>query len=53
MGKAGKVLLSLGIIEHYKSMSRGVLDTRDVVYFIALVLIFLFMTKTRLESHKN
>jgi ABC-2 type transport system permease protein len=53
MGKAGKALLALGIIEHYKSMSRGVIDTRDIVYFIALILIFLFMTKTRLESHKK
>jgi len=53
MGKAGKVLVSLGIIEHYRSMSRGVIDTRDVVYFITLVLIFLFITKTRLETCKK
>jgi ABC-2 type transport system permease protein len=49
LGKAGKILLSLGIIEHYRSISRGVIDTRDLVYFIALVLIFLRLTKTRLE----
>jgi ABC-2 type transport system permease protein len=52
MGKTGRVLLSLGIIEHYQSMSRGVIDTRDVVYFIALDTIFLLFTRTRLESHK-
>jgi ABC-2 type transport system permease protein len=52
-GEAGKVLLSLGIIEHYKSMSRGVIDTRDVVYFLALVMIFIYLSKTRLESHKK
>ncbi len=53
MGKTGRVLLSLGIIEHYQSMSRGVIDTRDVVYFIALDTIFLLFTRTRLESHKK
>lgn len=52
-GSAGKLILSMGIIEHYKSMSRGVIDSRDVVYFIALTLIFILMTKTRLESHKK
>jgi len=53
MGKAGKIILSLGITDHYQSMSRGVIDTRDVVYFIALILAFLLMTKTRLECSKK
>lgn len=53
MGEAGKLILSLGITEHYKSMSRGVVDTRDVVYFVALTLIFILMTRNRLESHKK
>jgi ABC-2 type transport system permease protein len=53
MGKAGKIILSLGIIDHYQSMSRGVIDTRDVVYFIAVIVIFLLMTKTRLECSKK
>lgn len=53
MGKAGKIILSLGILEHYQSMSRGVIDTRDVVYFFALIMIFLLMTKTRLVYSKK
>lgn len=53
MGKAGNVLQSLGIIEHYRSMSRGVIDSRDVVYFLALITIFLLMTKTRIECSKK
>jgi ABC-2 type transport system permease protein len=43
---------SLGINEHYVSMSRGVIDTRDVLYFISLILIFLLMTKISLEKRK-
>ena len=45
MGRAGNILLSLGIMEHYKSMSRGVIDTRDVIYFLALILIFILHDK--------
>jgi ABC-2 type transport system permease protein len=53
MGKAGNVLQSLGIIDHYRSMSRGVIDSRDVVYFLALIILFLLMTKTRIECSKK
>lgn len=37
-------LQSLGITEHYESISRGVLDTRDLTYFIILAGIFLWLT---------
>lgn len=50
MGKFGKFILSLSIIEHYRSMSRGVIDTRDVVYFIALITLFLILTRARLKA---
>lgn len=43
---------SLGINEHYVSMSRGVIDTRDVLYFISLIAVFLLMTKISLERRK-
>ena len=42
----------LGIQAHYQSISRGVLDSRDLVYFISVTLFFLWLTKTRLESRK-
>ena len=35
----------LGIDFHYQSISRGVVDTRDVVYFLSLVFFFLFLTR--------
>jgi ABC-2 type transport system permease protein len=49
IGKIGEFVLSLGIIEHYRSMSRGVIDTRDLVYFVAVIAIFLIMTKAWFE----
>lgn len=53
IGKAGSVLVSLGIIDHYRSMSRGVIDSRDVIYFLALIIMFLYMTKTKLTLNKK
>ena len=40
----------IGIIEHYKSISRGIIDTRDLIYFVSVTAFFLFITKTRLEN---
>lgn len=40
----------LGISFHYKSISRGVLDTRDLIYFLSLVLVFLSLTKFNLNK---
>ncbi|MBD1364178.1 gliding motility-associated ABC transporter substrate-binding protein GldG [Mucilaginibacter sp. ZT4R22] len=35
---------SLGITEHYNSVSRGVLDTRDLIYFLLLDALFILLT---------
>ncbi len=40
----------LGMGSHFKSMSRGVLDTRDVIYFLSLTYIFLSITVYQLNS---
>jgi ABC-2 type transport system permease protein len=45
-------IIRLGINEHYKSISRGVLDIKDIVYFLALVVIFNEATRFHLESRK-
>ncbi len=38
--KIDEFVIGLGINEHYKSMSRGVIDLRDIIYFIAVVVVF-------------
>ena len=43
---------NLGINEHYISMSRGVIDTRDLLYFLSLSGFFLYLTKLKLDSFK-
>lgn len=46
------LIINFGINEHYKSMSRGVIDSRDIVYFISVIAFFLLVTKTVLQSRK-
>ncbi len=38
----------LGIAFHYRSVSRGVLDTRDVIYFLSVIIFFLVFTQRNL-----
>jgi ABC-2 type transport system permease protein len=38
----------LGIDFHYRSISRGVIDTRDVLYFVATIVLFLLITQRNL-----
>ena len=42
----------LGISSHYSSISRGVIDTRDVVYFFSVISLFLFLTGFVLSRRK-
>ena len=37
-----------GIDFHYRSISRGVIDTRDVIYFLSIIALFLFVTNRNL-----
>jgi ABC-2 type transport system permease protein len=43
-GRIDDLIQSFGIQYHYSSMSRGVLDTRDLVYFLSLIGLFLAAT---------
>lgn len=51
-GYAEAFIRNLGINEHYISVSRGVVDTRDVVYFISLITVFFMATATIIKSRK-
>ena len=43
----------LGMDNHFNSMSRGVLDTRDILYFVSLTILFLSLTVFKLKSLKS
>ncbi|MNE13139.1 ABC-2 family transporter protein [compost metagenome] len=51
-GSLDTILINLGINAHYQSISRGVLDTRDLIYFLSFSALFLAATKTVLSTRK-
>jgi len=51
-GKTGLIIESLGLNAHYSSISRGVIDSRDLIYFISVTALFILLTKLSLESRK-
>jgi len=46
------LIIRIGINEHYHSMSRGVLDSRDIIYYLSVITLFIFFTKFILQSRK-
>lgn len=46
-------IMSLGIRQHYESISRGVIDTRDIVYFISIIGLFLYVTVLSLAKKRK
>ena len=48
--KFDETIIRLGINEHYNSISRGVVDIRDVLYFVSVVAIFNESTRMVLLS---
>ena len=51
-GNIDLLVKTLGISSHYASMSKGVIDTRDVIYFVSVIVLFLLLTKFSVESRK-
>lgn len=45
-------IVGLGINDHYMSISRGVLDTRDLIYFLSFDAFFILLTSLKLKSRK-
>ncbi|WP_298115841.1 gliding motility-associated ABC transporter permease subunit GldF [Flavobacterium sp.] len=47
------IIALFGMDYHFKSMSRGVIDTRDVLYFVSITIAFLSLTVYKLKSLKS
>lgn len=52
IGKWDYIIQSIGMGAHYEALSRGVVDTRDLVYFLSLIVVFTLLSKISLESRK-
>jgi len=51
-GGADLVVEQIGIDHHYRSMSRGVVDSRDVIYFGSVIFLFLYVCRVMLSRVK-
>ena len=51
-GRTVFLISRLGISYHYNSISRGVIDSRDMLYFAGVILLFIVGTRTVLQSSK-
>ena len=47
------IIRYIGIKSHYTSIMKGVVDSRDVVYFLSLMVLFLFATITVVKGQKR
>jgi ABC-2 type transport system permease protein len=52
IGTADTLIANLGINAHYNSLSRGVIDSRDVIYFLSFNTLFMMCTRLVLQSRK-
>lgn len=48
-GKVVNAIQWLGFSEHYRSISRGVIDLRDIIYFLSVTTLFIIFTIRRLR----
>ena len=48
----GSFVAALSLREHIPNLARGVIDTRDLVYYLSFTFFFLFLTKIQLESRR-
>ncbi|CAA9250258.1 MAG: Gliding motility-associated ABC transporter permease protein GldF [uncultured Adhaeribacter sp.] len=51
-GATSYLISQLGISYHYNSLSKGLIDSRDVLYFVSVSVMFLLATKLVMESRK-
>jgi ABC-2 type transport system permease protein len=49
-GSYSLFLEQLGMLTHYNSLSKGLLDSRDIVYFLSVIFIFLLITRLKLNQ---
>lgn len=52
LGSAGYVVKKMGIEHHYSYISMGVIDTRDIIYYITVSFLFLLGARISLLSRK-
>jgi ABC-2 type transport system permease protein len=47
------VVASLSLMPHYESLQRGVIDLRDIIYYLSVIVFMLFATHVTLDNRKS
>jgi len=50
LSSSSHIINSLGMKEHFNSVSRGVIDTRDIIYFSSISILFITLTIYNIEK---
>lgn len=48
----GRVISHLSILDHFENFARGILDTKDIIYYLNFTILCLFLTLRSLESRR-
>lgn len=51
-GPWGRVLSHLSLLDHFDSFAKGVLDTKDIIYYVDFTIVALFLTLRSLEARR-
>ncbi|HET9489503.1 MAG TPA: ABC transporter permease subunit [Methylomirabilota bacterium] len=51
-GMWGRVLSHISLLEHFDSFAKGVLDTKDILYYVNFTIVALFLTLRSLEARR-
>jgi ABC-2 type transport system permease protein len=51
-GTLGRLLSHLSLLEHFDSFPKGVIDTKDIIFYLNFLVFCLFLTLRSLESHR-
>jgi ABC-2 type transport system permease protein len=46
------LLARIGVMTHYEGFQRGVIDTRDLIFFLSVIAFFLFNTSVLLRARR-
>jgi ABC-2 type transport system permease protein len=51
-GNVGWLLSHLSLLDHFDSFPKGVIDSKDVIFYLNFMVLCLFLTLRSLESHR-
>ena len=52
LGNGDDIVQMMGMDYHYRSISRGIVDLADVVYYVSIIFLFILLTKVSLERRQ-